>query len=247
MNERKIALVTGASRGIGLAIAQTLAQAGIIVIGTATSETGAANIANQLQSFGDGHGGAVLNLNQSPEGIQTTFNNIVETHRAPDILINNAGITCDNLLMRLKSEDIDAVIRTNLLSVIQLTQLCVKAMIKKRWGRIVNIGSVVGSTGNPGQTNYAASKAGLIGFGKSLAHEVAKRHITVNTVSPGFIETDMTNKLKDQQRETIMQKIPMGRLGQGTDIAHAVCFLCSEDANYITGQTLHINGGMHMA
>ena len=246
MSEKKIALITGASRGIGQTIAQTLAEMDVTVIGTATSVTGAEKITDQLQSFHSGNFGAVLNLDQPYNNIQLAFDSIVKRSGPPDILVNNAGITRDNLFIRLKTDDIENVMRTNLLSVMHLTQLCVKAMVKKRWGRIVNIGSVVGSTGNPGQTNYAASKAGLIGFSKSLAHEVAKRHITVNTVAPGFIETDMTKQLNEQQQASILQKIPMNRLGQCTDVAYAVRFLCSEQANYMTGQTLHINGGMLM-
>jgi 3-oxoacyl-[acyl-carrier protein] reductase len=246
MNEKKVALITGASRGIGQAIAQTLAAMDLTVIGTATSSAGAEKISNQLQSFHSDNFGTVLNLDQPYDNIQLAFEAITKRSGPPDILINNAGITRDNLFIRLKTDDIESVMRTNLLSVMHLTQLCVKAMVKKRWGRIVNIGSVVGSTGNPGQTNYAASKAGLIGFSKSLAHEVAKRHITVNTVAPGFIETDMTKQLNEQQQASILQKIPMDRLGQVVDVAYAVRFLCSEHANYITGQTLHINGGMSM-
>lgn len=247
MSETKVALVTGASRGIGKAIAKTLADMKYTVIGTATSAAGAEKITHHLQSMHANNVGAILKLDEPYEQIQLAVNSIMQQYGPPDILINNAGITRDNLLIRLKSDDIEKVMQTNLLSVMQLTQLCVKNMIKKRWGRIINIGSVVGSTGNPGQTNYAASKAGLIGFSKSLACEVAKRHITVNTIAPGFIETDMTSQLNEQQQQAIMNAIPMGRLGQGADIAHAARFLCSEQANYITGQTLHINGGMHLA
>jgi len=238
----KIALVTGASRGIGKAIAQQLAEQGATVIGTATSESGAAAISDYL---GDKGQGKVLNVMQQ-ESIETLLAEITKDHGAIDILINNAGITRDNLLMRMKDAEWDDIIATNLSSIFKLSKAVLRGMMKKRHGRIVNIGSVVGSTGNAGQANYAAAKAGVIGFTKSMAREVASRGITINVVAPGFIDTDMTQSLTDEQKETIFKDIPANRLGLPEEIASAVTFLVSDSAAYITGETLHVNGGMHM-
>ena len=234
------ALVTGASRGIGAAIAQKLLDEGYQVIGTATSEKGLENI----KAMG-GHG-QILNLT-SREDVERCAKDIQSKHGCvPTVLVNNAGITRDQLCMRLKADAWDEVIETNLSAQALLTQSLIRPMIKNNWGRIVHISSVVAFTGNPGQCNYTAAKAGLIGFSKSLAHEVASRGITVNCVAPGFIATDMTDKLTEAQKESILPKIPMGRMGTPDDIAQAVAFLVSEGAQYVTGQTLHVNGGMYM-
>ncbi len=241
----KVALVTGASRGIGAAIADTLAQRGATVIGTATSEGGAAAIGERLAALGDGHQGRVLDVNEAGAA-DALVKAISADHGAPVILVNNAGITRDQLLMRMKDEDWDAVLETNLRSVFRLSKACLRGMMKARFGRIVNIASVVGTTGNPGQTNYAAAKAGMVGFSKSMAREVASRNITVNVVAPGFIDTDMTRELTEEQRETLMRDIPLGRLGTPEDIAEAVVYLASDAGAYLTGQTLHVNGGMVM-
>lgn len=243
--DNQIALVTGASRGIGFAIAQELARQGAKVIGTATTESGAANITSLFQEAGlTGHG-LVLNITH-PDSVTQLLSAVKEKFGAPTILINNAGITRDNLMLRMKDDEWDEVIATNLSAIFRLTKLCLRDMLKARFGRIISIGSVVGDMGNPGQVNYAAAKAGLIGFSKSLAYEVASRNITVNVVSPGFIETDMTNKLSEAQKAGMMSKIPCERLGQPNDIAFACTFLASSQASYITGQTLHVNGGMYM-
>ena len=240
--QSKIALVTGATRGIGRAIAEELAAQGIFVIGTATSEAGANNISAYLDGKGKG---LVLNVVEQSsieavlEQIKTDFGDI-------DILVNNAGITRDNLLMRMKDEEWFDVLQTNLSSVYYLSKAMLRTMMKKRFGRIITIGSVVGSMGNPGQTNYCAAKAGLVGFSKALAKEVASRGITVNVVAPGFIATDMTEVLTEEQKEGILSNVPAGRLGEAKDIAKAVAFLASEDAAYITGNTLHVNGGLYM-
>lgn len=240
--QSKIALVTGATRGIGRAIAEELAAQGIFVIGTATSEAGANNISAYLDGKGKG---LVLNVAEQSsieavlEQIKTDFGDI-------DILVNNAGITRDNLLMRMKDEEWFDVLQTNLSSVYYLSKAMLRTMMKKRFGRIITIGSVVGSMGNPGQTNYCAAKAGLVGFSKALAKEVASRGITVNVVAPGFIATDMTEVLTEEQKEGILSNVPAGRLGEAKDIAKAVAFLASEDAAYITGNTLHVNGGLYM-
>ena len=242
--EGRVALVTGASRGIGQAIAAALSAQGAIVVGTATSEGGAAAISEAL----GGRSGRGLALNVSdPESVDAAFKAVGDAEGAPTILINNAGITRDNLLMRMKDEEWNAVIETNLSGVFRLSKACLRGMIKSRWGRIVNIASVVGLTGNPGQGNYAAAKAGIIGFSKSLAREVASRNITVNTIAPGFIETDMTRALGEEQVENLRAGIPSGRLGTPADIAAAVVFLCADTGSYITGETLNVNGGMHMA
>ena len=244
--KNKISLVTGASRGIGAAIAIELAKCGASVIGTATSEKGA-EIINKSFEINKVKGQAmVLDVN-SNASIETLMNKINEEFGTVDILINNAGITRDTLLMRMKEEDWDAVISTNLKSVYKLSQAVLRGMMKNRSGRIINISSVVGHMGNAGQTNYAAAKAGINGFTKSLAQEVGSRGITVNAIAPGFIDTDMTRALDDTQRESLLKHIPLAKLGQPQDIAQAVCFLASDAANYITGETIHVNGGMLMA
>ncbi len=244
MLENQVALVTGASRGIGAAIAQTLAENGATVIGTATTDAGAAAIGERLTALSGC--GMVLNVSDK-ESIETVVKSIGEQFGAPTILINNAGITKDNLLMRMKEDEWESVINTNLTSIYRLSKACMRGMMKARQGRIVNIGSVVGSTGNPGQANYAASKAGVLGLTKSLARELGSRNITVNTVAPGFIETDMTKALPEAQRNVLIEGIALGRLGQPQEIADTVLFLTSPSGGYITGETLHVNGGMYMA
>jgi len=243
--KNKISLVTGASRGIGAAIAIELAKCGASVIGTATSEKGAEIIKKSFEINKVKGQAMVLDVN-SNASIETLMNKINEEFGTIDILINNAGITRDTLLMRMKEEDWDAVISTNLKSVYKLSQAVLRGMMKNRSGRIINISSVVGHMGNAGQTNYAAAKAGIIGFTKSLAQEVGSRGITVNAIAPGFIDTDMTRALDDVQREALLKHIPLAKLGQPQDIAQAVCFLASDAANYITGETIHVNGGMLM-
>lgn len=239
----KIALVTGASRGIGAAIADTLAQAGATVIGTATSESGAQAIGERLAQWG-GHGRA---LNAAEEGsIEALIGGIEKEFGKLDILVNNAGITRDNLLMRMKEEEWDEIMQVNLKSVFRASKAVMRGMMKQRSGRIINITSVVGVMGNAGQANYAAAKAGLIGFAKSLAREVGSRGITVNSVAPGFIDTDMTRALPEDQRKMFEAQTALGRFGGAQDIADAVLFLASDQAAYITGQTLHVNGGMLM-
>jgi 3-oxoacyl-[acyl-carrier protein] reductase len=240
----EIALVTGASRGIGAAIADTLAAQGAIVIGTATSEGGAAAIGERLAANG-GHG-RVLNVNQAG-AIEELIEAIGKEFGAISILVNNAGITRDNLLMRMKDEDWQAILDTNLTSVYRSSKAVMRGMMKARKGRIINIASVIGVTGNAGQANYAAAKAGIIAFSKSLAKEIGSRGITVNVVAPGFIETDMTRDLPEDAKAAMATTIALGRLGQAQDIADAVAFLAGPAANYITGETLHVNGGMHMA
>ena len=243
--KNKISLVTGASRGIGAAIAIELAKCGASVIGTATSEKGAEIIKKSFEINKVKGQAMVLDVN-SNASIETLMDKINEEFGAVDILINNAGITRDTLLMRMKEEDWDAVISTNLKSVYKLSQAVLRGMMKNRSGRIINISSVVGHMGNAGQTNYAAAKAGINGFTKSLAQEVGSRGITVNAIAPGFIDTDMTRALDDAQREALLKHIPLAKLGQPQDIAQAVCFLASDAANYITGETIHVNGGMLM-
>ncbi|KPN77981.1 3-oxoacyl-ACP reductase FabG [Shewanella xiamenensis] len=238
----KVALVTGASRGIGRAIAETLVEAGAIVVGTATSEKGAEAIQEYL---GDKGFGLVLNVTDS-QSVTDLFDSIKEKAGDVDILVNNAGITRDNLLMRMKDDEWNDIIDTNLTSLFRLSKPVMRTMMKKRFGRIINIGSVVGTMGNAGQVNYSAAKAGLIGFTKSLAREVASRQITVNAIAPGFIQTDMTDELTEDQQKAIMSQVPMERLGQAQEIANAVLFLASDSAAYITGETLHVNGGMYM-
>ncbi|WP_339769825.1 3-oxoacyl-ACP reductase FabG [uncultured Paraglaciecola sp.] len=238
----KIALVTGASRGIGKAIAEQLVNDGATVIGTATSENGAQAISQYLGAKGKG---MVLNVSD-PESMTTLLSAVAEQFGVIDILVNNAGITRDNLLMRMKDHEWQDILNTNLTSVFNMSKAVLRGMMKKRCGRIINIGSVVGSTGNAGQANYAAAKAGVIGFSKSMAREVASRGITVNVVAPGFIDTDMTKALSDDQREAIFKDIPANRLGSVQEVAAAVGFLASNSAAYITGETLHVNGGMFM-
>lgn len=241
----QIALVTGASRGIGQAIAIELAKQGAIVAGTATTAQGAEKISELLAQQHLQGAGFVMNV-QDPAAITATYEALKERFGAPSILVNNAGITRDNLLLRMKDEEWNDVINTNLTAVFRLSKICIKDMLKARFGRIINISSVVGSTGNPGQANYSATKAGVIAFSKSLAQEVATRGITVNVVAPGFIETDMTGVLSDEQKKLLLEKIPTDRLGQPNEIAYACAFLASPAAGYITGHTLHVNGGMFM-
>lgn len=241
----KVALVTGASRGIGRAIAEALAWQGAVVIGTATGEDGAAAISNRLAELGLRGRGAVLRVEDSAS-VDALLADVNGREGAPTILVNNAGITRDNLLMRMKSEEWDDVLSTNLSSVFRLSKACVRGMMKARGGAIINIASVVGLSGNAGQTNYAAAKAGMIGFSKSLARELASRNITVNVVAPGFIYTDMTRALDEQQVEALQAQIPSGKLGAPEDVAAAVVFLASDAGAYITGETLNVNGGLYM-
>lgn len=239
---KQIALVTGASRGIGKAIAERLASDGFYVIGTATSTGGAEAISAYL---GDNGRGLKLDVADASE-VEQVLKTINEEIGVPTVLVNNAGITRDNLLMRMKDEEWDSIINTNLTSIFRMSKAVLRGMMKAKTGRIINISSVVGSTGNAGQTNYAAAKAGMIGFAKAMAKEVGSRNITVNTVSPGFIDTDMTRELADEHKNALLGSIPLGRLGEATEIAHAVAFLASEGAGYITGETIHVNGGMFM-
>ena len=245
--EGEIALVTGASRGIGKAIAEQLASQGATVIGTATSDTGADNITAYLSanSSSGGGKGMCLNVNDA-DSISTVMKAITDEFGAVSILVNNAGITKDNLLMMMKEDQWNDIINTNLSSIYRLSKAVVRSMMKKRKGRIINIASVVGLTGNPGQTNYSATKAGMLGFSKSLAREIGSRNITVNCVAPGFIDTDMTRDLPEEQREALINQIPLKRLGNPADIAAAVTFLASPAAAYITGETINVNGGMYM-
>src|SRR5579864_8901725 len=241
----KVALVTGASRGIGHGIALALGREQAIVIGTATTQAGADRITQALQQIGITGQGMVLDVT-SAEAVDQVMTAIKEQFGAVNILVNNAAITKDNLFMRMKDEEWMQVLDTNLNAVFRLAKACIRDMLKARWGRIINIGSVVGTTGNPGQVNYCAAKAGVVGLGKALALEVGSRDITVNTVSPGFIATDMTDALNEEQRASILQRIPMQKPGSPEDIAAAVVFLASHAAGYITGQNLHVNGGMYM-
>ena len=242
MLQNDIALVTGASRGIGQGIAKALAGAGAKVIGTATTEAGATGISSWLGNNGRG---AVLDVGNAAS-IDALLGDLDARGEMPTILVNNAAITRDTLLLRMKPEDWDAVIATNLTSVFRLSKGVLKRMMKERRGRIVSLTSIVGLTGNPGQANYAAAKAGILGFTKSLAREIASRGITVNAIAPGFIDTDMTRTLSDEQRSALTSQVPMARLGSVDDIAAAVMFLCSPGASYVTGETLHVNGGMYM-
>ncbi|MCW9025503.1 MAG: 3-oxoacyl-ACP reductase FabG [Gammaproteobacteria bacterium] len=244
--ENEIAFVSGASRGIGKEIALELGRQGAVVVGTATSESGAENITNYLKENGINGSGIMMNVTEQ-DSIDTAIKQITDTYGAPSILINNAGITRDNLLMRMKDDEWDAIMNTNLSSIFRLSKSCLRSMMKARKGRIISIASVVGVSGNAGQTNYAAAKAGVIGFSKSLAREVGSRGITVNVVAPGFIDTDMTRALPDAQREALLSQIPLTRLGSAEEIAKAVAFLASPGAAYITGETIHVNGGMYMA
>jgi 3-oxoacyl-[acyl-carrier protein] reductase len=245
MLENQIALVTGASRGIGHAIALGIAAAGARVIATSTSVQGAAALSTELASEGRNGRGAVLDVSEAAS-IEALLEELDKAGELPTVLVNNAAVTRDTLLLRMKPEDWDRVLTTDLTSVYRLSKGCLKRMMKERCGRIVNITSVVGVTGNPGQTNYAAAKAGILGFTKSLAREVASRGITVNAVAPGFIDTDMTRALSDEQRAALLAQIPAGRLGRPEEVASAVLFLISPAASYITGETLHVNGGMYM-
>jgi len=238
----QVALVTGASRGIGAAIAESLAEAGATVIGTATSDKGAEQISAALGSSGRG---AVLDIS-SDDSVQALISDIQAREGSPTIVVNNAGITKDNLLLRMKAEEWDSVLSTNLSGVFRVCKATLRGMMKAKGGRIINISSVIGVMGNPGQANYAAAKAGIIGFSKSLAREVGSRNITVNVVAPGFIDTDMTRVLADEQRKAMLGQVPLGRLGEARDIANSVAFLASDAAAYITGETLHVNGGMLM-
>jgi 3-oxoacyl-[acyl-carrier protein] reductase len=245
MLENQVALITGASRGIGNAVALALGSAGARIIGTSTSLDGAKRIGEQLASHGYNGRGAALDA-ADPASIDALMAQLEEAAELPTILVNNAAITRDTLLLRMKPEDWDAVIATNLTSVYRLCRACVRHMMKERRGRIVNLTSVVGFTGNPGQANYAAAKAGLLGFTKSLARELGSRGITVNAVAPGFIDTDMTRALSEEQRAALLRQIPAGRLGTPAEVAAAVLFLVSPQAAYITGETMHVNGGMYM-
>jgi 3-oxoacyl-[acyl-carrier protein] reductase len=245
MLENQVALITGASRGIGNAIALALGAAGARIIGTATSADGAARLAEALASHGYNGRGAVLDA-ADPASIDALMAQLDQAGEVPTILVNNAAITRDTLLLRMKPEDWDAVIATNLTAVFRLSKACVRHMMKARSGRIVNLTSVVGLTGNPGQANYAAAKAGILGFTKSLARELGSRGITVNAVAPGFIDTDMTRALSEEQRAELLRQIPLGRLGTAAEVAAAVLFLVSPQSAYITGETLHVNGGMYM-
>ena len=243
MSDKTVALVTGASRGIGKAIAQQLTEDGFYVVGTATSDSGAAAISEYLSKAGTG---MKLNVTDA-DSIQSVIKEITTTIGAPTVLVNNAGITRDNLMLRMKDEEWDDIISTNLSSIFRVSKACLRGMMKNKKGRIVSIASVVGVMGNSGQANYSAAKAGIIGFSKSLAKEVGSRHITVNTVAPGFIDTDMTKGLTDEQKGALIGGVPLARLGEPQEIANAVSFLCSDKAAYITGETLHVNGGMYMA
>ena len=240
----QVALVTGASRGIGAAIALALAQKGLKVIGTATTNDGAAKISQTLAAY-PGCQGKTLNVNDGPAAEQLV-DAIVKEHGGLHVLVNNAGITRDTLAMRLKDDDWDAVLDTNLKAVFRMSRAVMRTMMKQRYGRIISITSVVGASGNAGQANYAAAKAGVAGMTRSLARELGSRHITVNCIAPGFIATDMTGGLPDEQQKSLLTQIPLGHLGQPEDIAHAVTFVASPEAGYITGQELHVNGGMYM-
>ena len=242
-SEKRVALVTGASRGIGKAIAQQLADDGFVVVGTATSVEGA----NRIDSWLSPLGGAGMALNVTDaDSVAALMAETNERFGAPTVLVNNAGITRDNLLMRMKDDEWHSVIDTNLNAVFRVSKACLRGMTKARFGRIISISSVVGSMGNPGQSNYAATKAGVEGFTRALAKELGSRAITVNAVAPGFIDTDMTAELSEQQRELMLDQIPLARLGQAEEVGATVAFLCSDAASYITGETIHVNGGMYM-
>ncbi len=245
MLENELALVTGASRGIGRAIALELGRRGARVIGTATTEQGAQSVTDALEQAGIAGRGVVLDVS-SGEAVERCFKEVEAAERTPSVLVNNAGVTRDGLLMRMSADDWQTVIETDLSAIYRTCKAVMRGMMKARRGRIVNIASVVGVMGNAGQCNYAAAKAGMIGFSKSLAREVGSRGITVNVVAPGFIATDMTGVLGEEQRKALMGQVPLGRLGSTEDIAHAVAFLASPEAGYITGETLHVNGGMYM-
>lgn len=244
--EHKIALVTGATRGIGQAIAQTLAAKGAYVIGTATTAAGVETINAAFKQQQLNGRGILLDVTQK-EAVEDLMTQLSDRDELPAILVNNAGVTRDNLLLRMEDDEWLQVVETNLNAVFRMTKACLKPMFRARWGRIINIGSVVGSSGNSGQVNYTAAKAALVGFSKSLAQEMGSRGITVNVVAPGFIDTDMTAALPDMVKDEMLKRIPMKRLGQPQDIANAVAFLASDDAAYVTGTTIHVNGGMYMA
>ena len=239
-------LVTGASRGIGRAIAEVLGRGGAMVVGTATTDKGADAIGEHLESAGISGRGMRLDVTDA-DSVDAVVKAVTAEIGVPTILVNNAGITRDNLLMRMKDEEWQSILDTNLTSVFRMSRACLRGMMKAKFGRIVNIASVVGASGNPGQTNYAAAKAGIFGFTKSLAREVGSRGITVNSVAPGFIDTDMTRALPDEQKQALLANIPLARLGQAEEIAAVVGFLASEPAGYVTGETIHVNGGMYMA
>lgn len=245
MSDSKLALVTGASRGIGFAIAQRLSADGYQVVGTATSDEGVEKLKSSLQALGENNDAIKLDISSS-EQVDEALDGLLKSHGAPNVLVNNAGITCDTLFLRMTENDWDKVINTNLTGVFRVCKMLAKPMLKKKAGSIVNISSIIGTTGNVGQVNYAAAKAGLEGFSRSLAREVASRNITVNCVAPGFIQTNMTDVLPEEQKETILTAIPGKRFGHVDDIAGAVSFLVSDDSRYITGQTIHVNGGMNM-
>ncbi len=240
-----VALVTGASRGIGRAIAERLAADGMTVIGTATSDAGAAAISEYLSALGNGGTGKVLRVDDDAS-VTDTIADISGEYGAPTVVVNNAGITRDNILMRMKEDEWQSVIDTNLNALYRVCKACARGMTKARWGRIINITSVVGAMGNIGQSNYAATKAGAEGFSRALARELGSRNVTVNCVAPGFIDTDMTRELPDEQRDLLQQQIPLGRLGEPEEVAAVVAFLAGEQGAYITGETIHINGGMYM-
>lgn len=243
--EGEIALITGASRGIGLATALELGRRGALVVGTSTSSDGAQRISKVLKESDVKGKGAVLDVNDAT-AIERLLAELEKSCDSPSILVNNAGITRDNLLLRMKEDDWDAIMDTNLRSIFRMSKACLRPMTRARKGRIISISSVVGAAGNPGQANYAAAKAGIIGFTRSLAREVATRNITVNVVAPGLVDTEMTRALPEEQAQTILQQIPLGRLGRVEEVAYAVAFLASPEAAYITGATLHVNGGMYM-
>jgi len=246
MFDNDLVLITGASRGIGRAIAEAFGTGGATVVGTATSENGAEKITEYFSQQGIKGRGLCLDVSDSAS-VDEVMKSIKDEFGAPTVLVNNAGITRDNLLMRMKEDEWENVINTNLSSIYRMSKACLRAMMKARRGRIINIASVVGSSGNAGQTNYSAAKAGMLGFTRSLAQEVGSRGITVNSVAPGFIKTDMTDELDDKQRAALITHIPLNRMGEAKDIAAAVAFLASDAAAYITGETLHVNGGMYMS
>ncbi len=246
MADAKVALVTGATRGIGKAIAEALARQGMTVVGTATTDAGAAAIDADLKQLGNAGAGIRLNVTDGA-AVDAAIADIQKRFGEVSVLVNNAGITRDNLLVRMKEEEWDAIMDTNLKSAYRLSKAVLRGMMKARHGRIINVGSVVGASGNAGQVNYSAAKAALVGFTKSLAQEVGSRDITVNCVAPGFVDTEMTRALPETQRSKLLERIPLGRLGAPSDIAHAVAFLASDAAGYVTGATLHVNGGMYMA
>lgn len=245
MTDQTVALVTGASRGIGKAIAETLVRAGYQVVGTATSENGAAKITENLAALDNTGGGVAMDISDN-DSVTDALKHINDTFGAPLVVVNNAGITRDNIMLRMKPEEWDSVIDTNLSGLYRVSKGCLKGMTRARWGRIINISSVVGSMGNAGQANYAAAKGGVEGFTRALAREVGSRAITVNAVAPGFIQTDMTDELNEKQREAMLGQIPLGRLGQPDEVANAVAWLAGEGAGYVTGTTIHVNGGMYM-